>query len=60
MTKLTKEQYVFMEDFGLKRMVWEEMTPYQFEELRRAVHKAILLFPFKSVEGMEEYCEDLP
>lgn len=59
MTKLTKEQYELMESFGLRYIIPEEMTKYQFEKLREAVHRAIGLFPFKDVEGMEHLCEDL-
>jgi len=48
--KLTKAQYELLENFGLRRI---DDSMIKIEELRKAVHQAILLFPFKSVSDME-------
>jgi|ERR1017187_1994293 hypothetical protein len=51
-SKLTKAQYELLEDFGLKRL---DDSAIPVEELRKAVHRAVLLFPFNSVEGFEHF-----
>lgn len=51
---LTKEQYEFLEAFGLHRIENEYVN---VERLRKAVHAAVLIIPFRSVKGMEQYAE---
>ncbi len=47
---MTKKQYELLEQFGLHRI---DNTSIDIEELRKAVHAAVLIIPFKDVEGME-------
>lgn len=51
---LTKQQFLLLEDFGLRRL---EDSTINVEELRRAIHQAVLVIPFKDVEGFGEYTD---
>lgn len=50
---MNKQQYELLENFGLKRIVPGEMSVDQVEQLRIAIHAAVLIIPFANVQGME-------
>ena len=56
-TKLTKEQYELLENFGLNRI---DTASVNVEELRKAARAAILVIPFKLVSGMEHMAPSRP
>lgn len=51
---MTRDQYEFLEGFGLHRL---DDAYVNVERLRKAVHAAVLIIPFASVKGMEQHSD---
>lgn len=54
MSKLTKEQYQFLDKVGVGQIEITELNRDQINYLRTAINRAVSVIPFKDVEGMEE------
>lgn len=52
---MTKKQYELLEGFALNRI---HNMDLRVEDLREACRAAVLILPFKSIQGMEEFADD--